>query len=808
MGKRTPTPKRNQTSSCSDSINIRGKSPPKKPKLKSQREAFAHTTSTKRAPTGRRNLCSTPRNSRWGGDNNAKERVVAGLQHITPVRGLLGTCDKKQKREGAGEMEGWKTEVVRGYGGTEAAAHPNKHDQNARAKLVLGQPPDNQGRVCEVNLSLAQRETGFQDREKEKEQSTFKQEREERTWSRQVESNGETHVREMDLEDIEERNEERKRHLKWYHQQLQQCVSSPASSSVHLFSSPSITPSFSSSNCSPLSSDGCSSLQHSSHRSPITYQGLEELLDVYRASVAVRADGNRGQLFFSSEEIPLQTENNDEGGHGDAGGVGEARMAHLEAAGPTVKDRGKREKMRPLEIAGERQLRGKREEQNLTGMERGQRRLAWLATAETEEADRMASMMPCHTDILVSSKRDSEVRRRPVEEGREGGDASDVPVERHWRIEEEGAYSYSLVSTCSNNNSNSLFDHVHVEPPCVDKPNQRAPAARPLSPAFEHINDLPTPNKLCESKDTCLTSHTLPLGLQDVIPVNAPHGVPSCSTREKEARSAAKASSREFSLLPSLPPTASLIQNDCKIPAESQNTISENPALVSTGLITTLPHTQVHNQPEVKAKMPVLSPGETFEESLNYPMAPVSISLLQVDQQAATTSFLQGGQSITLRSPPENEWRADDRNGGRAEMAVQAVEDEEGEFWILDLPHVIQTQSMMANNHNERRAGMCRVTHHVNGTGKVQLVCVFKQLVNKCISVISLLFVMLSRYNKASYPCSYPGLSQGQRQSETSSPTRHCDPGRQSPYLSSETLSTPLDTNLSHFISLIFNPAI
>ncbi|KAF7669893.1 hypothetical protein LDENG_00100640 [Lucifuga dentata] len=140
-------------------------------------------------------------------------------------------------------------------------------------------------------------------------------------------------------------------------------------------------------------------------------------------------------------------------------------------------------------------------------------------------------------------------------------------------------------------------------------------------------------------------------------------GVPPSSTRENELQSAAKANGVGFSL-------------------SASNKISENPALVSTALTTTLLHAQVQSQPEVKAKMPVLPPQETSEESLNCTMDPLSISLLQVDQQAATASFLQGKENITYLCPPENEWRENNRSSGNAEMAGDG-----GEFfrktWII-----------------------------------------------------------------------------------------------------------------------------
>ncbi|XP_065807579.1 kinesin-like protein KIF24 isoform X2 [Labrus bergylta] len=102
-GRRGKTsPKRNLSKSTSSSstsggsgVCIRGKSPPKKPKLARQREAPVPTTPTTRLATGGPIFCSTPKSSR--------RREEVKLEQITPVRGLLGTGDS---RKTAGEKGG------------------------------------------------------------------------------------------------------------------------------------------------------------------------------------------------------------------------------------------------------------------------------------------------------------------------------------------------------------------------------------------------------------------------------------------------------------------------------------------------------------------------------------------------------------------------------------------------------------------------------------------------------------------------------------------------------------------------------
>ncbi|XP_044053578.1 uncharacterized protein LOC122876847 isoform X2 [Siniperca chuatsi] len=631
-GKTIPSPKCNlsnsNSSSGGSSIGIRGKSPPKKSKLGRQREASTRLT------TGGAILCSTPKNSRWGEEINAKARKGIGLEQITAVRDLLGMGDKREGRKRAGGREGRRRER---YGGTDSAGH-SIGDQNVGAGLVLGQATDEQLHWWEV-----QSKSGFYHREKENQQSTLKGGREEerrRIEQRsQVESSRDTcskveRLRGKDLQKIDEKDKERERHLRQYHQQLQQFAYSSASSSVHLFS-PSTCPSFSSSNEASLSSSvspiSCSSFrQNSSHLSvsALLYHGLEEVLDAYRARVEVRADGNRGQLsFFPSGEICLQPEtspsynkNKNEVGHG---GIGEDwRVSWAEAR--FGQDRGKSER-RSLKATGEGEVSVRGEDLRPAGMEGGGERMwAWVATTETEQGDRMTGTMQADGEEPVSYNCDSEDRRE---------------VGGVWGTEErDGADSHSLVSTHSNNDSNCLFNH-----PPVESPHQQAPAERPLSPA-------------------------------------------------------------------------------CKIPAEPLNILSENPA-----------YTQVHNHPEVNAKMSVLPQEETYTDSLSYIMDPLSISLLQVDHQAATVSFLQGELNNTSLCLFENDRGEDNRREVEKErltcapMAGKVVEDEDVEF-CLSLLEQPQTQTncpptsdtMTATNHSQQRKDMCCATCEYCGIGMMK----------------------------------------------------------------------------------------
>ncbi|XP_028433888.1 uncharacterized protein LOC114555584 isoform X2 [Perca flavescens] len=734
-GKTIPSPKRNLSNSNSSSNNssnnsssssgrgnnvgTRGKSPPKKPKLGRQREDFGPTMPSTRLATGCAIFCSTPKNSRRGEKTSARAGKGIGLEHITPLRGLLGMGDKRERRERGNGREGRRRER---YGVTATVGH-SVSDQNIVAGLVLGQATDEQ-----LHLWKVQRESGFYHREKENQQSTLKGGgKEEKRWieqRRQVESSRVTYseverLRERELQKDDERDTERERHLRQYHQQLQQFMPSSVSSSVHLFS-PSTC--MSSSNQASLSSSVspsfCSSLQHSS----LMYHGLEEVLDTYRARVEVSTDGNRGQSsFFPSGKICLQTEtslscnkNKDEVGCGDSGSCGEDwRVSREGTEARFGQDRGKREKRRSLKATGEGKGRVRREWRP-AGMEEGEdRRWAWVATTETEQADRMTGAMPADVDALVSYNCDSEGRR---EVGEEGLNASDAPADGMWSTKErEGADSYGLLSTHSAIDRNSLFNH-----PPVESSHQQAPAERPLSPACGQ-NALLIPNKFSDLslklKHTRCTSNILPLPLQ-----NAQQGVPSSSCKEKQPWFAAHANTTEMSNAQSakLPVTSPITKNGCKIPADPLN-ISKSPA-----------YTMIHNHPKAKAKMSVLTQEQTAD-SLSYIMDPLSISLLQVNQQVATASFLKGEKNNTSPCPLEDERADDDRREMEkecltcAEMAGKVVADEDVELRLslLELPqaktHCPPTpDTITATNHTERRKDMCCATYDHFGIGMMK----------------------------------------------------------------------------------------
>ncbi|TMS04052.1 Ubiquitin-associated protein 2 [Larimichthys crocea] len=192
--------------------------------------------------------------------------------------------------------------------------------------------------------------------------------------------------------------------------------------------------------------------------------------------------------------------------------------------------------------------------------------------------------------------------------------------------------------------------------------------------------------------------------------------MPSSSRKEKEPWFATNANRREYfnSQSATLPPHTPIAQNERKIPAEPLN-LSDNPA-----------HT--HNHPQVKAKTYVLAQGETSTDSLSYIMDPLSISLLDVDQQVATASFLQGEQNNTSLCLLEYEREGDKRRDAEkehltcAKMANKNVgnKDEEFRLSLLELPqaktHSPMSETMAATN-SELRKDMCFATYEHCGIG-------------------------------------------------------------------------------------------
>lgn len=694
-GNTMPSPKHNlsKTNSSSGimSVGTRGKSPPKKPKLGRQKEASGPNTPTLSLVTVGAVLCSTPKTSRWEEGTNARARRGLGLEQISPIRGLQGIVIDRERGEKAGGRDGKRRES---NGGTDSTGH-STDDKNTEAGLILGQEAGKEPHVLEVRVSR------FCHKEKEKHQSTWTGVRDgERRWiepRKQVESKRDTcseveRLREGDLQKVGEK-EERERHLRWYHHQLQQYMPSSSSSSYRLFS-PSTCSSLSLSNQASLTSSAspssCSSLhQHPSiSASALMCNGLEKILDADRGGVKVRTNGNREQLsFFPTREIYLHSEsspnyyrNKVDVGYVDSGGGYDWRVFREGTEPKFGQDKGKSE-TRSFKATGEGEARAGREDWRLVGMKGGtEGRLAWVATTETEKADRMACARPAE-ETLVSYSCDSEV-------GGEELDLLDIQADRMWTTEDqEGADVYS-------NNDCSPVESLH----------QRAEAERPLSPASDYTNTQLTYNKLSDRslgfEHMKSISKILPLP-----PQNAQQAIPT--SQEKEPSFAAMSKRREFQNAQSatLPLTIPITQNVCKIPAEPLNILSKNAG-----------HPQVHNHFKVKDNISIIPQEETSTDSCSNIMDPLSISLLQVDQQVATASFLQGEQNNTSLFLPENQRREDKKQEvGQEpmtcmEMAGKVVEDDDD---VGVQPSLFESQAK-----TNCFTSVCFATHEHCGIGK------------------------------------------------------------------------------------------
>lgn len=671
-GKTLPSPKHNPSNS--NTCGIRGKSPPKKAKLGGQREAFGSTSPTTMLPTREKILCSTPKNSRWGKETSPRVNKGIGCEHITPVRDWLGTVDKREMMEKAGEQK------VRGRENEKTDSH-SASCIKGRGGLMPGQAIDEEA----GNLSLTQRQSVFSHREKGKnQQSNLKVGREEeRKWieqQKQVERSRQT-CREVEMQNVrgfkkaDEIDKEKERHLRWYHQQLQQFMPS----SLHLFS-PFQCPSFFSSNhaspSSSVSQSSCSSVQQSSNisLSALMYNSLDKVLAEYRDRVPIKADYNRGQFPFPSGEICGQPEtssnwknNNDDDAHGNSGGtVGDWKL-HLERTEARFgQGIGESEKRRSVKAKDE--ARTRNEDKRTAGIQGGERRWAWVATTDTEHPDPMTCAAPNNAETQVLYNCGSEDRR---EVDKEGLTASNIPADGLLSSKEGGgADSCSLVSTHSNSLS---------YPSPFESPYQQAPAERPFSPACEHTNTLLTPNKLSD-----MSSESKYFGYK----MTAPQAMPSSSHREKEKRFTINANRRIFSNAQSSTQslTISATQTELKTIAKPISKPFKNPA-----------HTQVRHHPEVKLY-------ETYADYLSGIMDPLSISLLQVDQQVATEE--QNNASACLQ---KNDTREDTR---------KKVEEDK----LLQLKTQCSPTSNSATviNHTDQRKDLCCATYGHCGVGKCE----------------------------------------------------------------------------------------
>ncbi|XP_055367559.1 kinesin-like protein KIF24 [Betta splendens] len=353
-GKTVPSPKHNSSNSSS---STRGKSPPKKAKLW-QKESPAPPSRTSSLLISEAALCSTPKASRWGEETSPRGREGTGLERVTPVRGWVGTADK-QRVKPAGKREVREIE---------------REQTKRHTERVLGQP------CHKAHLSSAQREfEGISRRETLKMGRDEQVDRSSTSTCRAAEMQNERALKNTDKKD-----KEKQKHLRWYHQQLQQFIPSTA---------PSSSPSLSSSNQAPLSLGPL--LQQPSRLSPSApvSHGLEEALDEHS----------------NHPETSLNRTNNNEGPQGGFDSADTDWRQLWAQTKANYRRMGERQRSRSVKATSE--ATAKPENRRTSGVGGGERRWAWVATTGTRHADRRTGAAVNTAEAQASYSWDSEDRR-------------------------------------------------------------------------------------------------------------------------------------------------------------------------------------------------------------------------------------------------------------------------------------------------------------------------------------------------------------------------------------------------------------
>uniref|UniRef100_A0A672G9Q4 Kinesin-like protein n=1 Tax=Salarias fasciatus TaxID=181472 RepID=A0A672G9Q4_SALFA len=272
--------------------------------------------------------------------------------------------------------------------------------------------------------------------------------------SRDINSKEEKELK-RDFQDFDGSSEERKMHLRRYHEALQKFIPS-TSSSFHL-ETPSPQTSISSS--IPLSF-----LRHSSSLSVSANgcSGPEEYLDTDAVGGEVRTEANRrpfplttGEFHSLNESAPVQHYNHSETRCEQVRGESQKKL------GGATGD--------------------KRVPKRSAGTDIQHRRLAWDATQQKDPVN--VTTILTNLKAQVSDSNDSEDRKAL---GVEIHNASYSPADGMCSAKQEAA---AVVSGCG------LFSHTLESTP------QQDPAERPLSPACEQTNTFSTSGKL---SDVCL----------------------------------------------------------------------------------------------------------------------------------------------------------------------------------------------------------------------------------------------------------------------------------------------------------------
>lgn len=374
-----PSSKQNLSSSrSSSSMATEGNGLLKRPKLGMQTKSYGPIGSSASLDPGNPVFWPTLKSSVGEKDTCASTRQGKGLGQFTRVSELQRKCEKSEKRAGLRELRAK-------YGRTDNAKGAN-HDKDKRTGTVLG-------RATSQNpyTGIVEKNPVFQDRETENQWCTLTQEDGE-VWTGQREhvekSKGmgdkDKILRQRYLQEVNARDKERKRHLRQYHLQLQQCSPLSASSS-HISLSEQASPSSSSTPqlCSNISA------------SDLMCTDLEKELHAHRARIHLWTDGNNEALsYLPSGELGSQTsprcqKNEVEVGAGDLDVSNKDGMA---AADDTEAGYGhggcERLNLTSLKTTNQEQVKLREGDWKSAGMERrGKWRWAWAASSVADQTD-------------------------------------------------------------------------------------------------------------------------------------------------------------------------------------------------------------------------------------------------------------------------------------------------------------------------------------------------------------------------------------------------------------------------------------
>ncbi|XP_027889708.1 uncharacterized protein LOC114154626 [Xiphophorus couchianus] len=393
----------------SNTGNRRNDGTSKNPKLGNQNKNFSSKTHTS-PHISQPVFCSTPTKSSCLEETQSRTRKVIELEHISPIRGSFAQTEDRCLSRGLEVRQDGRTENET-YSDIHSHCVKGKH---TRAVEILGQ--QNNGAVKGGDLTFSERESGFYHREKENyQQTTEERKSEEPEWTemrRQAVSCRDTckeeeELKERELHKIGEK--EKVKHLREYHQQLQQFSPSPMSSYVHLLSSSS----FSSSSRGSLSS-----LLHSSNFSFSTQTDpcLEE-------TSGVQTETSANHTMNVADDDKCENE----------------RKVKTEAAGESA---------------------GRKEEKRLAGMKGGYLRDCWMGNTEVE-----SKQIPTKTEAHLSGCLDSEVKGDVDLQKQQTTDIA-------WSHEQKGVSDYhsknlhlqfnALSPVCENSSKLSLLPQVDI----------------------------------------------------------------------------------------------------------------------------------------------------------------------------------------------------------------------------------------------------------------------------------------------------------------------------------------------------------